>query len=64
MFRPASNSDSKPSGKQYMLMSMMLKATGKISVLSETSAILGNRHIPKPPACFDRKNSVGQNALN
>lgn len=44
MSRPAYSSDLNISGKQNMLMSTILKATGNISVLSETS---GNRLISK-----------------
>lgn len=47
MSRPAYSSDLNISGKQNMLMSTILKATGNVSVLSETSAISGNRLISK-----------------
>lgn len=47
VFRPAYNSDLNISGKQHTLMSTILKATGNVSVLSETSAISGNRLISK-----------------
>lgn len=47
VFRPAYNSDLSISGKQHMPASTTLKATGKISVLSETSGIPGSRLISK-----------------
>lgn len=45
--RPAYNSDLNISGKQNTLMSTILKATGNVSVLNETSAISGTRLISK-----------------
>lgn len=50
MFRPASDSDLNISSKQYKLTSVMLMATGKVSVLIETSSVPGSMHIPNPPA--------------
>lgn len=47
--RPLCNSDLNISGKQNTLMSTILKATGNVSVLSETSAISGTTLISKTP---------------
>lgn len=64
VFTPAYNSDLNISGKQNTLMSTILKATGNASVLSETSAVSGNRIISKITyLVFHRNRNVRQNNL-